>query len=230
MLAEFTESQKLEPIHISLFRRHLAQMLRWYFCNRKPRTEEREEDRAWTMFTIQLSERMSKWLAVSGVLGGRRRTTSRFPRWSIHEASWKGMVHGSTYFWDRSVLFAFKTTRYLGLTLLRGKFHDKLSSFRSFVLSLARVLSATFFACSNIVSGLFVSTRPDATSMVWEHIAPGLATRWARIRGRSLDTTLSGHAFDPALGFVAHSMKFEELDRLLWSVLLKWMYHKSAEH
>ena len=76
MLAGFTESQKLEPLHISLFRLHRTRMLCWYFGDRKSRTEECEEDQTWTMFTIQLFKRMSERLAVSGVLEGRRRTTS----------------------------------------------------------------------------------------------------------------------------------------------------------
>ena len=106
MLASFTESQKIEPIHITLFHRYLTQMQCLNFCDRQPRSVEREEDQTWEFFTIQLFTRMSKRLAVSGVLEGRRRTTSCFPRCSTCGASCKGIVHVVTYFLRSfSVLF-----------------------------------------------------------------------------------------------------------------------------
>ena len=64
----------------------------WYFCLCKSRTEECEEDQTWKIFTVKLFNRMQKRRAVSGVLKGRRRTTSRFLRRFIDRVSQRGVV------------------------------------------------------------------------------------------------------------------------------------------
>ena len=79
----------------------------WYFCLCKPRMEECEEDQTWKIFTVELFTRMQKRLAVSGVLKGRRRTTSRFLRRFTDRVSQRGVVQVLAYSSSSFTVFLF---------------------------------------------------------------------------------------------------------------------------